>query len=393
MTAGAAIVIAARRSPIGRAGGSLRSLRLEALAAPVLSAALADAGLDPAEVDEVILGNAAGPGGNPARLSLLAAGWPVAVPGVTVDRQCGSGLEAIVTGARLIESGAAEIVVAGGVESVSTAPWRAERPASPTASPRFFDRPPFSPQAIGDPEMGVAAENVARACAITRERQDGYALASHRKAVAAQRAGRFAGEIVPLVLPDGRVVESDECPRPDTSLDRLAALAPAFVPGGTVTAGNACPVNDGAAAAVLVSERRFRAMPGAAGLRLVAAAAAGVDPNLLGLGPVVAVRRMLARHPALDLDRVGLVEFNEAFAAQVLACLDALAIPEAKVSVAGGALALGHPWGASGAVLVTRLFSEMVRLSPNHPAGAPRLGLATLGIGGGLGLAALFERV
>ncbi len=387
---GAACIIAARRTPIGRAGGALRTLPVEDLAAPVLTAALADAGLDPAEVDEVVLGNAAGPGGNPARVALLAAGFPLSVPGLTVDRQCGSGLEAIVLGARLIQAGAAEVVIAGGVESASTAPWRVERPLSATALPRFYGRARFAPAAIGDPEMGVAAENVARAFGISRERQDRYALDSHRKAVAAQRAGRFRAEIVPLaVAPGGAAIDTDECPRPDTGLDRLARLKPAFVEGGTVTAGNACPVNDGAAAVVLVSERRFRALAPAGGLRLVDAAAAGVDPNLLGIGPVAAVRRLLARRPDLALDRIDLVEFNEAFAAQVLASLDALAIPAARVNVAGGALALGHPYGASGAILVTRLFAEMVRA----PAAPARLGLATLGIGGGQGIAALFERV
>ncbi|WP_448190474.1 thiolase family protein [Azospirillum sp. sgz301742] len=379
-----AVIVAARRTPIGRIGGSLRDLPVAALAAPVIRAVLADAGLDPAEVDDVLLGNAVGPGGNVARLSALAAGLPMQVPGVTVDRQCGSGLEAINLAARLIESGAGEIFLAGGVESTSTAPWRVAKPASLYSTPTFFDRAAFAPDAIGDPEMGVAAENVARAYGITRERQDAFALSSHRKAVAAQAAGRFTREIGPLTLPDGLVVERDECPRPDTNLDKLARLAPAFVPGGTVTAGNACPVNDGAAVVALVSERRFAAMGGARGLVVLDSAAAGVDPNLLGTGPIPAVRRLLARQPNLTLDQIDLVEFNEAFAAQVLACLDTLGIPEERVSVGGGALALGHPYGASGGVLVTRLFSDL------RPG---RRGLATLGIGGGIGLATLVEAV
>ncbi|PWC56506.1 thiolase family protein [Azospirillum sp. TSO22-1] len=379
-----AVIVAARRTPIGRIGGSLRDLPVEELAAPVIRAVLADAGLEPGEVDDVLLGNAVGPGGNVARLSALAAGLPVEVPGVTVDRQCGSGLEAINMAARLIEAGAGEVYLAGGVESTSTAPWRVEKPATPWRSPRFYDRARFAPDSVGDPEMGVAAENVARAWGITRERQDAFALASHRKAVESQATGRFAREIVPLVLPDGRVVDRDECPRPDTSAEKLARLPPVFMPGGTVTAGNACPVNDGAAVVAVVSERRFAAMAGARGLRVADSAAAGVDPNLLGTGPIPAVRRLLARNPGLRLDAIDLVEFNEAFAAQVLACLDTLGIPEDTVSVGGGALALGHPYGASGAVLVTRLFSE---LAPGQR------GLATLGIGGGLGLATLLERV
>ena len=379
-----AVIVAARRTPIGRIGGSLRDLSVAALAAPVIRAVLADAGLDPIEVDDVLLGNAIGPGGNVARLSTLAAGLPMSVPGVTVDRQCGSGLEAINLAARLIEAGAGDIFLAGGVESTSTAPWRVAKPASLYRAPAFFDRAPFAPDTVGDPEMGVAAENVARAYGITRERQDAFALSSHRKAVAAQAAGRFGREIVPLVLPDGRTVERDECPRPGTSLDKLARLPPAFVAGGTVTAGNACPVNDGAAVVAVVSERRFAAMRGARGLLVLESTAAGVDPNLLGTGPIPAVRRLLARQPDLALDRIDLVEFNEAFAAQVLACLDTLGIPEERVSVGGGALALGHPYGASGGILMTRLFSE---LRPGQR------GLATLGIGGGIGLATLVEAV
>ncbi|WP_431857798.1 thiolase family protein [Azospirillum sp.] len=379
-----AVIVAARRTPIGRIGGTLRDRTVEDLAAPVLRAVLADAGLEPGEVDDVLLGNAVGPGGNVARLSALAAGLPVEVPGVTVDRQCGSGLEAINMAARLIEAGAGEVYLAGGVESTSTAPWRVEKPATPWRSPRFYDRARFAPDSVGDPEMGVAAENVARAWGITRERQDAFALASHRKAVESQAAGRFTREIVPLALPDGRVVDRDECPRADTGAEKLARLPPVFVPGGTVTAGNACPVNDGAAVVAVVSERRFAAMAGARGLLVADSAAAGVDPNLLGTGPIPAVRRLLARNPGLRLDAIDLIEFNEAFAAQVLACLDTLHIPEDRVSVGGGALALGHPYGASGAVLVTRLFGE---LAPGQR------GLATLGIGGGLGLATLLERV
>ena len=377
-----AVIVAARRTPVGRIGGCLRDLPVEDLAAPVIRAVLADAGLDPAEVDDVLLGNAVGPGGNVARLSALAAGLPASVPGVTVDRQCGSGLEAINMAARLIEAGAGEVYLAGGVESTSTAPWRVAKPAGPGRSPRFYDRARMAPDQIGDPEMGVAAENVARAFGITRERQDAYALNSHRKAVAAQAAGRFVREIVPLALPDGTRVERDECPRPDTSLEKLSRLPAVFVPGGTVTAGNACPVNDGAAVVAVVSERRFAATAGARGLVVVDSAAAGVDPNLLGTGPIPAVRRLLARRPGLSLEQLDRVEFNEAFAAQVLACLDTLGIPEEIVSVGGGALALGHPYGASGAILVTRLFSE---LQPGQR------GLATLGIGGGIGLATLVE--
>jgi len=385
-----AIIVAARRTPVGRIGGALRDLPVEALAAPVIRAVLADSGIDPAEVDDVLLGNAVGPGGNVARLSALAAGLPVAVPGVTVDRQCGSGLEAINLAARLVQAGAGEVFLAGGVESTSTAPWRVAKPSSLYRSPSFYDRARFAPDAIGDPSMGEAAENVAAAFGIARERQDRYALESHRKAVAAQGSGRFTREIVPLALPDGTVVDRDECPRADTGLDKLARLRPVFRDGGTVTAGNACPVNDGAAVVAVVSERKFRALGLTRGLVVVDSQSAGVDPSLLGTGPIPAVRKLLARHPGLGVADIDLVEFNEAFASQVLASLDALGIEEARVCPGGGALALGHPYGASGAILMTRLFSDI--LFPTGGA-APRRGLATLGIGGGLGLATLVEPV
>jgi acetyl-CoA C-acetyltransferase len=388
---GRALIVSARRTPIGRIGGALRRLPLEALVVPVLHAVLADAGVAADEIDDVILGNAAGPGGNPARLALLAAGLPTQVPGVTVDRQCGSGLEAITLACRLIEAGAGEVYIAGGAESASTAPWRLERPASLYGRPHLYDRARFSPEAIGDPEMGVAAENVARTFAISRDRQDRYALASHRKAVASLASGRFRGEIVGVAGGDDGPVGEDECPRAATDLAKLAALPPAFVEGGTVTAGNACPVNDGAALCVVMSERRARASGLHARLAFIDAAARGVDPNLLGTGPIASTRALFARQPHLSMGDIDLVEFNEAFAAQVLACLDALAIPEDRVNVGGGAIALGHPFGASGAILVCRLFSEMVRHGGVGPR-PPRYGLATLGIAGGQGITALFER-
>ena len=390
MTGRDAVIVAARRTPVGRAGGSLAGWTVVDLAAAAIRAAVGDSGIDPKTIDDVILGNAVAAGGNPARHAALAAGLPVSIPGVTVDRQCGSGLEAVIQAAQAIRAGIADVIVVGGAESTSTAPLRAERPRDPGAAPRFYDRPAFAPEAIGDPDMGEAAENVAEAYGVTRQRQDAFALASHQKAVASQRSGRFAREIVPAKLDSGAVVDRDECPRADTSLERLAALRPAFRPDGTVTAGNACPVNDGAAALVMVSAQRWRAMGSPAGLRLVDAAAAGVEPRVLGVGPIPAVRKLLARRPELSITDIALVEFNEAFASQVLACLDALEIPEDRVNAGGGALALGHPYGASGAILVTRLFSE---LAVGESATGGGLGLATLGIAGGMGLAALFQPV
>jgi acetyl-CoA C-acetyltransferase len=303
---------------------------------------------------------------------------------VTVDRQCGSGLEAVIMAARLIEAGAGEVYIAGGVESASTAPLRLDSVGG--GEPQPYARARFSPETIGDPDMGAAAENVARAYNISRARQDAYALRSHQKAVAAARRGDFDHEIVGIEIAPDEFVGHDECPRAETSLEKLAALKPAFAADGTVTAGNACPINDGAAAVLIVSRAKLRALGRSEGLAVSGAAVAGVDPNMLGIGPVPAVAKLLGR-AGLEIADIDLVEFNEAFAAQVLACFDRLGIPEELANVGGGAIALGHPYGASGAVLMVRLFTELLR----HDKGAR--GLATLGIGGGMGLAALVERV
>ncbi|MFB7633426.1 thiolase family protein [Streptomyces sp. NPDC056149] len=389
------VVVAARRTPIGRIGGAFATTPIHELLRPVLTGVLDDLGLTGAEVDDVIVGNAGGSGGNPARYAALFAGLGIDAPAMTVDRQCGSGLEAVNLAAGLVAAGRADVVLAGGAESSSTAPWRVERPPVPHGTPRFYARPHFVPQEFGDPDMGVAGENVARLGRIGRERQDRYALESHRKALAAAQSGRYAAELVPVEVRVGRAgsvsVTADECPRPDTTLEKLARLKPVFAEGGTVTAGNACPVNDGAAMVAVVSERKFRELGLAKGLRVVDAAVTGVDPEILGWGPVPAVRRLLKRNPGITLEDIALVEFTEAFAGQVLACLDELGIPEERVNRGGGAIALGHPWGASGAVLVTRLFSDMFGPCDPVAAGA-RYGLATLGAAGGLGIATLFER-
>lgn len=360
------VVVAARRSPIGTAGGALRRFTVDELAAPVLRATLDDAGLT--TVDDVILGNVFGPGGNPARVAALRAGLGESVPGVTVDRQCASGLAAITLAATMIRAGEGEAFLAGGVESASTAPYRAWR----TEPPAWYTRAPFSPKHIGDPDMGEAADLVAAEAGIARERQDAFAARSHARAVDAQRAGRFDAELVAL---DG--VARDERPRAGFTVERLARFRPAFTPDGTATAANSCGINDGAAAVLVVSER-VRHELGLPGLRLVASATAACDPNRLGLGAVPAMRKVLDRVPDV-------VEFNEAFAGQTLACLDAVGIDEHTVSPDGGAIALGHPWGASGAVLVVRLFSGLVR--------AGGCGLAALSAGGGLGVATMWEAV
>lgn len=368
------VIVAARRTPFGRSGGALRDVPVEGLTAPVLRALLADCGADPAEVDEVILGNVMGPGGNPARVAALAAELGDAVTGLTVDRQCGSGLDAITLAATAVRAGRADLVLAGGAESASTAPWRATR----VEPPRFYDRAPFAPAGFDDPDMGVAADHVAAAAGITRERQDSYAAASHARAVAAQDAGRFGAELVPIYR-----LTQDERPRRGFTPARLARFPAAFTIGGTATAANSCGINDGAALVAVVPERLRRGRPA---LRVVDWVCAGVPSGEPGLGPVPAVRRLLERTGVTMAD-IGVIEFTEAFAGQVLACLDALGIDSARVCPDGGAIALGHPWGASGAALIVRLYSQLVR------ADGPRWGLATCGIGGGMGIAVLLERV
>ncbi|MEK4103649.1 thiolase family protein [Paenibacillus sp. FSL R10-2791] len=377
-----AVIVMAKRTPIGRMGGLLSTLEPEALLAPLIQHIVAETNLPKELIDDVIIGNVVGPGGNIARVAALEAGLPVSVPGVTVDRQCGSGLEAINIAARLIQSGAGEIYLAGGVESTSRAPWKMAKPQTLMGVPQLYTRAHFTPSSYGDPDMGIAAENVARKYGISREEQDQYALKSHQKAVHAQQSDRFQQEIVPLQV-EGQWVNTDECPRANTSLDKLQKLPPIFEERGTVTAGNACPINDGAALLLMMSREKCQQLKLKPILRVVDAQAAGVDPNYLGMGPVPAVQKVLKRQKltVADLD---IVEFNEAFASQVLASLNELQIPQEKVNLGGGALAIGHPYGASGAVLMTRLCAEM-----QH---APyQRGLATLGIGGGIGLATLVE--
>lgn len=381
------VIVAARRTAVGRAYGVFSGVPMEALLAPLFESVMASLPAGFSAIDEVIIGNATGGGGNIARLAALTAGLPLSVPAVTVDRQCGSGLEAVINACRLVQARAGECYLAGGVESVSTAPWRVEKPATLKQMPRFYGRARFAPDEIGDPEMGIAAENVARQCGITRERQDQFALRSHQRALAARQQRAFAQEIVPVSV-KGQPVTEDECPRADTSLARLAALSPVFAADGTVTAGNCCPLNDGAALLLVMSRRMARTHGFTRGLLFADACSAGVDPNLLGLGPVPATQKLLARQPGLILDQVEVIEFNEAFAAQVLGSIDALNIDELKINRQGGAIALGHPYGASGAIMVTRLFSQL--LGPSHGNG---YGLAMLGIAGGLGLSALFKAV
>lgn len=377
-----AVIVMAKRTPIGRIGGALSTLEPEALLAPLIRHILSETNLPHDMIDDVIIGNVVGPGGNMARIAALEAGLPVTVPGVTIDRQCGSGLEAINIAARLIQSGAGEVYLAGGAESTSRAPWKMLKPQTLTGTPQLYTRARFTPSSYGDPDMGVAAENVARAFSISREAQDIFALSSHQKAVRSRQTGRFQQEIVPLQV-DGSWVSEDECPRADTSLEKLQNLQPVFLEQGTVTAGNACPINDGAALVLIMSREKCKELKLQPVLRIADTRVAGVDPHYLGLGPVPAIRSLLSRQ-RLTVDELDIVEFNEAFASQVLASLQELRISSEKVNIAGGALALGHPYGASGAILITRLYAEMLR----EPF---KRGVAALGIGGGMGLATLVE--
>ncbi len=378
------VVVAGLRTPIATAGRALATTPVHDLAAPVLRA-LADRLPDGLVVDDVLLGNCTGPGGDTARVAALAAGLGHGVPGVTVDRQCGSGLEAVRLAAALVAGGAGEAYLAGGAESASTAPQRSWPPTAPGAAPVRYDRAPFTPPGHPDPEMGAAADALAAALGISRERQDAYAARSHARAVAAVARGAFDGELV-AVAGLGR----DDRPRSGLTPAHLARFPAAFTPGGSVTAGNACGVSDGAAAVAVVSEG-VRAGLGVPGLAVRAGAVTGVDPAAPGLGPLPAVRAALGR-AGVDVADVGVLEVTEAFAAQVLALTDALGLDPMgadaeRVCPDGGALALGHPWGASGAVLVVRLVARMLA------AGGPRYGVAACAVGGGQGVALVLERV
>ncbi|MET7384056.1 thiolase family protein [Streptomyces sp. NPDC005529] len=387
---------AARRTPIGKLRGALSSVRPDDLAASVIRGLVAEVPtLDPARVDDVYWGaaNQAGEDNrNVARMAALLAGLPDSVPGATVNRLCASGLEAVTTAARAIASGEADIVLAGGSESMSRAPFVLPRPdeALPhrieTVDTRLGWRlvNPAMKDLHGVLSMGETAEEVAERYGVSRERQDTFALRSHQRAADARKNGHFDAELLSVERPDGVVVDRDECVREDTSLDKLSRLKPVFRAGGTVTAGNASPMNDGAAGVLLVSEEVLNELHLESLGRYVAGASAGVDPDVMGIGPVPATRKALAR-VGWSVDDIQEAEFNEAFAAQALACVDLLGIDPDLVNPTGGAIALGHPLGCSGARILTTLLHRMRR------TGAGR-GLATMCVGVGQGSAVLVER-
>ena len=392
-----AVIVDALRTPIGRYAGALKAMRPDDLAALVITQAVQRNQLDPAGIEDVYFGDANQAGEdnrNVARMAVLLAGLPVDIPAATMNRLCGSGMQAVVSATREIETGNGGCFLAGGVESMTRAPYILEKPQREFArgpqtlhdstigwrmvNPRLAETyPPIS--------LGQTAEVVARRYAISREEQDRWALGSHQKAVAAQAACHFRTESVPVGLPDGKAFEKDEGPRADTSLEKLAALKPAFDKDGTVTAGNSSPLNDGAACLVLMSESQARRLNARPIARVMAAASAGVDPSCMGLGPIPASRKALARAgmKAGDLD---VIELNEAFASQVLACIRDLELDPERVNPNGGAIALGHPLGASGVRIIATLVHELARRKA-------RYGLATMCIGVGQGIATVVENL
>jgi 3-oxoadipyl-CoA thiolase len=394
-------IVDAVRTPVGRYGGALAAVRPDDLAAAVIRALVDRTGIDPAQIEDVILGcaNQAGEDNrNVARMAALLADLPVEVAGQTVNRLCGSGLQAINSAAHAIAADDGDVFIAGGVESMTRAPYVMAKPEGPydrgnremfdtTLGWRFVNTKlaakhyPYS--------MGETAENVAERWEVGRDLQDGFALASHQRAVTAIEEGRFVSQIVPISVPQRKgepiVVDRDEHPRADTSTDALGRLRPAFRDGGTVTAGNSSGINDGASVALVAEAGKARELGLRPMARVVATAVAGVDPAVMGIGPVPAARKALGRAglKATDLD---LVELNEAFASQSIVCINELGLDPAKVNVNGGAIALGHPLGMSGGRLITMLVHELARTGG-------RYGLATMCIGVGQGIATVVERM
>jgi 3-oxoadipyl-CoA thiolase len=394
-----AYVIDAVRTPIGRYGGALANARPDDLAAHVVRAAVERNELPEDAIEEVFMGctNQAGEDNrNVARMASLLAGLPVETPGVTVNRLCASGLEAVAQGARQVMLGDGDLVLAGGVESMTRAPLAMSKPdrSFPRGDGKLHDTTigwrfvnPRMEEMYSTEGMGETAENVAERYGIGRQEQDEFALASHQRAVAATEQGKFDQEIAPVPVPqpkgDPVTVHADEGPRPDTSLDKLARLRPAFREGGTVTAGNSSGINDGAACVVLATKERAKELGREPLARVVSVGAAGVDPGYMGIGPIPASRKALER-AGLTVEDLDLVELNEAFAAQVLACMGELGLDHDKLNVNGGAIALGHPLGCSGARLLGTLIWELRRRGG-------RYGLATMCIGVGQGLAMVVE--
>ncbi len=384
-----AVIVSAVRTPIGRQGSALATIPAHVFGAEVIKEAIKRAGVDPQVIDDVILGNVLSGGGNIARLTALQTGLSTDLPGLTIDRQCGSGINAVNLAAQAINAGNGDVYVAGGTESMSRAPYlleRAEKAYSP--SPPKFRKSPLSPEEIGDPPMGITAENLVEKYKIGREEQDEFALRSQQRMAKAMEEGRFDEQIVPITVPVRKgepiLFEKDEHPRPGTTKEGLAKLRPAFLQGGTVTAGNSSGLNDAASALVITSREKAEEL-GVTPLAVVrGSAVAGVDPNIMGIGPVPATKKVMEK-TGLSLHDMDIIEINEAFAAQVLACNRDLEMDPEKVNVNGGAISHGHPLGATGAILVTKAAYELKRSNG-------RFALVTACIGGGQGIATIIER-
>jgi len=396
-----AVIVDAVRTPMGRHGGILKDIRTDDLAAHIIAKLVERTGIKGEEVEDVFFGctNQAGEDSrNVARNASLLAGLPYTVPGCTVNRLCGSGLEAVNQAGRAIEMDHGDLFIAGGVESMTRGPWVMGKSATPfqRGDVTAYDSSlgwRFPNVRMGELysliNNGETAENVAEKYQITRKEQDSFALGSHSKAVRAQEEGRLKDEIVPVTVPQrngGAVTyDRDEGPRADTSMEKLAALKPSFRKGGTVTAGNSSPLSDGAAALLLTTPEKTRALRLKPMVRIVASAVAGVHPSYMGIGPIPATQKALER-AGLTIDQIDLIELNEAFASQVLACIRELGMDPERVNVNGGAIALGHPLGCSGARIMSTLIHEMKRRGS-------RYGLATMCIGVGQGIATIVERV
>ncbi|AGF73729.1 acetyl-CoA C-acyltransferase [Corynebacterium halotolerans] len=396
-----AYLVSGRRTPVGRYGGALSSVRPDDLAALTVRSVVEESGIDPSVVDEVILGNANGAGEenrNVARMAWLLAGFPDTVPGITVNRLCASGMSAITMAANMVKAGEADVVIAGGVESMSRAPWVLEKPTTPFARPgEIFDtsigwrftNPVFQRQEKAAFSMPETAEEVARVRDISREDADAFAVESQARAVAAMEAGRFDAEIVPVEVTDrkGRVtvVDTDEGPRPGTTAEVLAKLRPVVGGGSVVTAGNSSSLNDGASAILVCSEAAVEKYHLQARAKVIAGANAGVAPEIMGLGPIPATRKVLER-TGWEIDGVDAVELNEAFATQSLACIRELGLDRDRVNTWGGAIALGHPLGSSGSRITITLLNRL------EQEGGTR-GIATMCVGVGQGSAIAIERV
>lgn len=401
MSTPTAYLVSGRRTPVGRYGGALSAVRPDDLAALTIKAVVEEAGIDPAAVDEVIFGNANGAGEenrNVARMAWLLAGYPDSVPGITVNRLCASGMSAITMAANMIKAGEADIVVAGGVESMSRAPWVQEKPTTAFAKPgQIFDtsigwrftNPVFAAQDKTTYSMPETAEEVARVKNISREDADAFAVESQRRAVEAIKAGRFDSEIVPVEVTGRKgkvtVVDTDEGPREGTTTEVLAKLRPVVGGGEVVTAGNSSSLNDGASAILVVSERALEKYGLTARARVVGGASVGLAPEIMGMGPVPATKKVLER-TGWSIDEVDAVELNEAFASQSLACIRELGLDTDKVNTWGGAIALGHPLGSSGARITITLLNRL------EQEGGTK-GVATMCIGVGQGAAIAIEKV